>query len=1150
MPRPRVFSMQKLVASLNMNIRSRIDWAIMWRVLAEHFGKVGCMEDNPPVAMYTVDCLRQLALKFLEKDELRDFNFQRVFLGPFDTIIRTSPQTQIRELVIRCLNNVTLAKGPLIRSGWKTILTVLRAAARDKKEEVVQMACTIVDRLMVDSFSQLQHDFIDLVYTLLEMAACRQGRRRGFPSFDVQSVYLDVSLSCIGHLRSCARFLATGGVDRPLPEATMTHAGQLPPEAIEAARKDHGGRARQRGTSAATPSTPPQSTTVPAQLDLGQDLRQGRGQGRNSGELMGVGEGEGDWGGRGEADAATEAGYRAQLALELWWPLLAGLAGGAGDPRLDCRSAAVSTLRDILREFGSCSEFSVGVWPCLLVKVLLPPMRHTQSEPVMGKAGSCAGGVRAGAGLEGSPGVLSAPVSAFPAQEGMFPLDMDSWTATTAPQLLRAATEAVSRNLPSSGPLGVPTLLGFLLELVRRGGCGAQGGNQTQGDGRGGGQVVAEAQAKKVTAESRGLGEVVAGYVGTDRKGLEGRLDKDAGSAAMAATEAAGASGSAVLGEVGVQGGELTSRMALEAVGQLVEALTGSQVPLEVWFFLGGGLSSTLHQCLPAKFGKAGRVCPRSTARDTPAPAPAPALPLVTVSETEAEIPPMPVERMHPEVTAGQKEGQGQGSSISAGSGPALATATGHTWDARVAMGGLVSALRLQRLLYGVARLHLGRVQGQVARVLLEGLAEGSAYARAFQRRNKLRVALLAMGFMVPESGPQALQLPNLLDQEREATGYILAISFRLLGVNWSSSTDSANNTSTDSGRGGEGIGDDGGKGNWPTRKSLEAAKEDTGRFRPRSTPRGGTRAGTGGLWAGGGTWGLPGIGVVPGGSRKVSGVGPTLVIDDLLSWSLGRGAGEDGSGGTFAATLPCWDGTELGREFLRREGEALLERYMEVDGEFSLKHSRWVLSILKGSVSVGAQSDPSLLTPPDAPSQDMGPPPSLSRAEHLQLQSQRSRLQSTGSSTSTSITTGTTHTGGRGAGFQMRRGGGAGGGDRMTMDLSGGRREESRHLVPLTLLLLRGLRALRQDRFEAELPWVYPRLVDLTVAKDPGVRLLVRELLGRRVANVLPFKMARGVQWEGWAKTSVSGRGEEGQRQEPMREKLGERREREAERE
>ncbi|CAN0209633.1 unnamed protein product, partial [Hapterophycus canaliculatus] len=35
-----------------------------------------------------------------------------------------------------CLNNVILTKGSMLRSGWKTLLTVLRSAAKDTHEEV------------------------------------------------------------------------------------------------------------------------------------------------------------------------------------------------------------------------------------------------------------------------------------------------------------------------------------------------------------------------------------------------------------------------------------------------------------------------------------------------------------------------------------------------------------------------------------------------------------------------------------------------------------------------------------------------------------------------------------------------------------------------------------------------------------------------------------------------------------------------------------------------------------------------------------------------------------------------------------------------------------------------------------------------------
>ncbi|RHY32231.1 hypothetical protein DYB32_002736 [Aphanomyces invadans] len=104
---PRVFSLQKLVevADMNMHVRSR----------------------------------------FLEKDELRDFNFQRLFLTPFEIIMGNAVSVEIRELVLRylttraarsstffvcsCVHNMIMSRVDSIKSGWKTIWGVLRVAA-------------------------------------------------------------------------------------------------------------------------------------------------------------------------------------------------------------------------------------------------------------------------------------------------------------------------------------------------------------------------------------------------------------------------------------------------------------------------------------------------------------------------------------------------------------------------------------------------------------------------------------------------------------------------------------------------------------------------------------------------------------------------------------------------------------------------------------------------------------------------------------------------------------------------------------------------------------------------------------------------------------------------------------------------------------
>ena len=56
--------------------RIRLVWSKMWSVLADsYFVTVGC-SDNLSVAMYAMDSLRQLAMKFLDRDELANFNFQ------------------------------------------------------------------------------------------------------------------------------------------------------------------------------------------------------------------------------------------------------------------------------------------------------------------------------------------------------------------------------------------------------------------------------------------------------------------------------------------------------------------------------------------------------------------------------------------------------------------------------------------------------------------------------------------------------------------------------------------------------------------------------------------------------------------------------------------------------------------------------------------------------------------------------------------------------------------------------------------------------------------------------------------------------------------------------------------------------------------
>ena len=78
---PSIFSLQKLVevADFNMDVRPRLVWAQMWERMAEFFATISSHE-NTNVSVYAIDSLRQLSFKFLDKPELSEFNFQRIYL--------------------------------------------------------------------------------------------------------------------------------------------------------------------------------------------------------------------------------------------------------------------------------------------------------------------------------------------------------------------------------------------------------------------------------------------------------------------------------------------------------------------------------------------------------------------------------------------------------------------------------------------------------------------------------------------------------------------------------------------------------------------------------------------------------------------------------------------------------------------------------------------------------------------------------------------------------------------------------------------------------------------------------------------------------------------------------------------------------------
>lgn len=103
--------------------RIRLVWSRIWNVLSDFFVSVG-LSENLSVAIFVMDSLRQLSMKFLEREELANYHFQHEFLRPFVIVMQKSSSAEIRELIVRCVSQMVLSRVSNVKSGWKNVFTV------------------------------------------------------------------------------------------------------------------------------------------------------------------------------------------------------------------------------------------------------------------------------------------------------------------------------------------------------------------------------------------------------------------------------------------------------------------------------------------------------------------------------------------------------------------------------------------------------------------------------------------------------------------------------------------------------------------------------------------------------------------------------------------------------------------------------------------------------------------------------------------------------------------------------------------------------------------------------------------------------------------------------------------------------------------
>ncbi|KAI8028527.1 Brefeldin A-inhibited guanine nucleotide-exchange protein 2 [Camellia lanceoleosa] len=216
---PRVFSLTKIVeiAHYNMN-RIRLVWSSIWHVLSDFFVTIGCSE-NLSIAIFAMDSLRQLSMKFLEREELANYNFQNEFMKPFVIVMRKSSAVEIRELIIRCVSQMVLSRVNNVKSGWKSMFMVFTTAAYDDHKNIVLLAFEIIEKIVRDYFPHITETetttFTDCVNCLIAFTNSRFNK--------------DISLNAIAFLRYCAAKLAEGDLGSSSRNKEKEASGKFSP---------------------------------------------------------------------------------------------------------------------------------------------------------------------------------------------------------------------------------------------------------------------------------------------------------------------------------------------------------------------------------------------------------------------------------------------------------------------------------------------------------------------------------------------------------------------------------------------------------------------------------------------------------------------------------------------------------------------------------------------------------------------------------------------------------------------------------------------------------------------------------------------------------------------------------------------------------
>jgi len=461
---PRVFSLTKIVEVTYYNMgRIRVVWSKIWSVLSGYFVAAGT-HPNLNVSMYAIDSLRQLAMKFLERNELAQYHFQRSFFKPFELIMQTNTTNEARELIVQCCRAMVASRVNNIKSGWKGVFVVIHTAAGSSHQALVSAAFDLIATI-------LDHHW-DLLTTTTSISAAAANSNdtvldecvNALVSFGTNN-FTNIALKAIHYIQLCANHLGMQQQERREKRAQKIAAAaaqqQQQQQESETPSTDLDRTpSRSRKSSASASAAPSPIHTVGADSDNELDIGL-----LSPSPIRSTNTSNSDVGADG-----VDVAYRDDMRYELkiWFLALTGLSRMVGDGRVEVRTRALVALFKILQRHGHL--FSAAMWRAVWHGVLMPIFDDVTHATDQATRGSSRKHTATGTPMQGANGSVTPPTKEEEAQLGKggesdtVPSDTNrwrhpihwSWPVNGTPKQIAKLTSTTRIVSPSPIPIASP----------------------------------------------------------------------------------------------------------------------------------------------------------------------------------------------------------------------------------------------------------------------------------------------------------------------------------------------------------------------------------------------------------------------------------------------------------------------------------------------------------------------------------------------------------------------------------------------------------------------------------------------------------------------------------------------------------------------